>query len=238
VIELKRLQDIAGNENEWLKAKHHFAIGPYGNPTHLPIGSLYVFNDDEIAPHSGFGLHHHANVEIITYVRTGRLTHEDDQGHRGEIEAGNVQVMSAGTGIRHSETNAEDVPVKLFQIWLSPRTLGGPPQWNTKPFPKADRAGRFVTFASGGSTTDGILGIRADAKICGALLEQGSITEYPLAPGYAAYLVPSSGAVVVNGVGASAGEGLIVREDRLLQIEAQANTELILIASRDNGQSL
>jgi redox-sensitive bicupin YhaK (pirin superfamily) len=233
MIELKSLQEIAGAEKGWLKAKHHFAIGLYGNPAHLPIGNLYVFNDDEIAPHSGFGLHHHANVEIITYVRSGTVTHHDNQGHRSQIEAGNVQVMSAGTGISHSETNAEDVPLRLFQIWLSPREQGGTPHWNTKPFPKADRAGRFVTFASGRSNSEEALPICADAEVCGALLEEGSITEYLLGPGDAAYLVPASGSVSVNGVRSAAGEGLIIHGEQTLQIEALTNAEAVLIVTGD-----
>jgi quercetin 2,3-dioxygenase len=142
VIEVKQLRDIAGAENGWLKAKHHFAIGTYGNPVHLRIGSVYVFNDDEIAPNSEFGLHHHANIEIFTYVRHGTVTHEDNRGHRGQIEAGNVQLTSAGPGIPHSETNAGDISASLFQIWLSPRVAAGPLRWSTKPFSKADRAGR------------------------------------------------------------------------------------------------
>ena len=233
MIELKPLKDIAGAENGWLKAKHHFAIGQYGNPAHLPIGNLYVFNDDEIAPHSGFGFHHHANVEIITYVRSGTVTHEDDQGHRGQIEAGNVQVMSAGTGIFHSETNAGDAPVYVFQMWLSPRETGGSPRWSTKPFPKADRAGRFVTFASGRSTSEEALSIHANAEVSGALLEGGSITDYSLSPGDAAYLVPASGAVSVNGVRAEAREGLVIRGERTLRIEALLNAEVVLIVTED-----
>jgi quercetin 2,3-dioxygenase len=237
VIEVKRLEEIAGAENGWLKAKHHFAIGQYGNPAHLPIGNLYVFNDDEIAPHSGFGLHHHANVEIITYVRHGTVTHEDNQGHRGQIEAGNVQVMSAGNGIFHSERNAQDVPARLFQIWLAPRVPGGPPRWSTKPFPKADRAGRFVTFASGWSTNEEALSINADAEVCGALLDGGSTTEYSLLACDAAYLVPASGSVIVNGVHVGAREGLAIRGEQRLQVEAPVSTEVVLVVTRDSGQS-
>ncbi|QNI31643.1 pirin family protein [Alloacidobacterium dinghuense] len=233
MVELKALEDIAGRENGWLKAKHHFAIGEYGNSAHAPIGNLYVFNDDEIAPHSGFGLHHHANVEIITYVRYGTVTHQDDQGNRSQIEAGNVQVMSAGTGILHSETNIEDVPARLFQIWLSPKDQGGSPQWSTKPFPKADRAGRFVTFASGRTTDEEVLSMRADAEVSGALLERGSVTEYPLGSGDAAYLVPASGRVNVNGVRVEAREGLVIREEQALRIEAQLDAEVVLIVTRD-----
>ncbi len=233
MIEVKRLEDISGAEDGWLKAKHHFAIGAYGNPAHLPIGSLYEFNDDEIAPHSGFGLHHHANVEIITYVRYGTVTHEDNRGHRGQIEAGNLQVMSAGTGIFHSETNAEDIPACLFQIWLSPRVPGGAPRWSTKPFPKAGRAGRFVTLASGWSTSEEALPIGADAEVRGALLEGGSITDYSLGRGDAAYLVPASGSVSVNGVSARAREGLVIRAERILRIEALMNAEVVLIVTED-----
>jgi redox-sensitive bicupin YhaK (pirin superfamily) len=238
VIELKRLEDIAGAETGWLKAKHHFAIGPYGNPAHLPIGNLYVFNDDEIAPHSGFGFHHHADVEIITYVRQGTVTHEDNQGHRGQIEAGNVQVMSAGTGIFHSETNAEDVPARLFQIWLAPRVPGGPPRWSTKPFPKADRTGRFVRFASGWSTGEEVLPIGADAEVCGALLEGGSTSDFPLLPSDAAYLVPATGSVSINGVRVGAREGLAIRGERIIRVEALVQAEVVLVVTRENGKSL
>ena len=233
MIELKRLQDIAGAESGWLKAKHHFAIGPYGNPAHLPIGNLYAFNDDEIAPHSGFGLHHHSNVEIITYVRSGTVTHQDNKGHRGQIEAGNVQVMSAGTGIFHSESNAGDVPACLFQIWLTPREQGGQPRWSTRPFPKADRAGCFVTFASGRPTSEEALSIGADAEVWGALLQGGNITEFPLSPGDAAYLVPASGSVSVNGVRAGAREALVIRGERSLRVEAEGDAEVVLIVTEN-----
>jgi redox-sensitive bicupin YhaK (pirin superfamily) len=132
-----------------------------------------VLNDDEIAPHSGFGLHHHENVEIISYLREGTVTHRDDQGNIGKTHAGDVQVMSAGTGIRHSEENEEDVPIRLFQIWLKPSAAGGIPQWGNKPFPKADRAGAFVPLASG-RNAEGALPIRTDAEVYGALLQAGA----------------------------------------------------------------
>jgi redox-sensitive bicupin YhaK (pirin superfamily) len=105
--------------------RHHFAVGPYGNEAHKPLGNLIVLNDDEIAPHAGFGLHPHANVEIVTYVHDGIITHRDDQGNVGTVRAGDVQVMSAGTGISHSERNEGDSPVRMFQIWLRPNQTGG-----------------------------------------------------------------------------------------------------------------
>ena len=103
MLQLKSFEDISGLDAGWLKARHHFAIGPYGNPAHKAVGNLIVLNDDEIAPHAGFGLHHHKNVEIVTYLREGTVTHQDDKENFGKTHAGDVQVMSAGTGIRHSE---------------------------------------------------------------------------------------------------------------------------------------
>jgi quercetin 2,3-dioxygenase len=143
--------------------------------------------------------------------------------------------MSAGTGIFHSETNAEDIPACLFQIWLSPRVPGGPPRWSTKPFPKAGRAGRFVTFASGWSTSEEVLPLGADAEVHGALLEGGSITDYSLGRDDAAYLVPASSSVSVNGVRARAREGLVIRAERILRIQALMNAEVVLIVTEDKN---
>src|SRR6476660_7288062 len=109
MLQLKSFEDISGFDAGWLNAKHHFALGPYGNPAHKAVGNLIVLNDDEIAPHTGFGLHYHENIEIVTYLREGTVTHRDDKGNLGSTHAGDVQVMSAGTGIRHSEQNEEDV---------------------------------------------------------------------------------------------------------------------------------
>jgi redox-sensitive bicupin YhaK (pirin superfamily) len=169
MLYLRSFEDIGGLHAGWLQAKHHFAIGPYGNPAHKAVGNLIVLNDDEIAPHAGFGLHRHENVEIVSYLREGTVTHRDDQGNLGKTHAGDVQVMSAGTGIRHSEENEEDVPIRLFQIWLKPSAVGGIPQWGNKPFPKADRAGAFVPLASG-RNAEGALPIRTDAEVYGPKL--------------------------------------------------------------------
>lgn len=231
MLQLKSLDDIKGADAGWLKAKHHFAIGPYGNPKHTPVGNLIVFNDDVIAPHTGFGLHHHTNVEIVTYVREGTVTHEDDQGHRGKTRAGDVQVMSAGTGIHHSEKNEEDVPIHLFQIWLDPSSPGGTPWWGNKPFPKADRAGALVVLASG-RRADGVLPIRTDAEVSGAMLQAGTETEYSFQEGDAGYLVPATGEVEVNGVRVHAREGLVIQKEKKISIRALADSELVLVATR------
>jgi quercetin 2,3-dioxygenase len=230
MLKLKALDDISGADAGWLKAKHHFAIGRYGNPAHQPIGNLVVLNDDEVAPHNGFGLHHHANVEIVSYIREGAVTHGDDQGNIGKTHAGDVQVMSAGTGIRHSEHNEEEVPIRLFQIWLKPSRSGGHPRWGNKPFPKADRAGMFVPLASG-RNAEGALPIRTDAEVSGALLQAGSEVTHTLRKGDAGYLVPATGQIEVNGVPVHAREGLVIRDEERIFIKAVEDSELVLIVT-------
>jgi redox-sensitive bicupin YhaK (pirin superfamily) len=230
VLELKSLRDIASADTWWLRARHHFAIGPYGNPGHKPLGNLIVLNDDEIAPHAGFGLHHHANVEIVSYVHDGTLTHRDDQGNEGTVRAGDVQVMSAGTGIRHSERNQEDSPVRMFQIWLTPNVSGGAPTWGHRPFPKADRAGSMVALASGWNAK-GALPIRTDAEVSGALLLAGTERTYTFNSGDAGYLVPATGAVEVNGVLVKAREGLVIRKETAISIKATQDSELVLVVT-------
>lgn len=230
MVELKPYAEIGSADAGWLKAKHHFAINHHGNPAHGPLGNLYVLNDDEIAPHSGFGLHYHANVEIITYVREGVVTHQDNLGNKGHIPSGDVQVMSAGTGIGHSERNDENVPARLFQIWLTPREQGGSPRWGSKPFPRADRSGQFVVLASGRSASDA-LPIRADAEVSGAILEGGTIIEHTLQRGDDAYLVPATGSLTVNGVRVKARDGLVIRDETSIRIEALVNAEVVLIVT-------
>src|SRR2546423_1509952 len=164
--------------NGWLKAKHHFSFGSHYDPANMGHGALRVWNDDEIAPNSGFPAHPHANMEIITYVREGAITHQDSLGNKGRTEAGDVQVMSAGSGIRHSEYNLENAKTKIFQIWIEPTTKGGQPTWGAKPFPKSDRSGKLVTIASGIAGDKDALPIRADARVLATTLKAGGSAEY------------------------------------------------------------
>jgi redox-sensitive bicupin YhaK (pirin superfamily) len=183
VIEHRPVSELGGGDHGWLKALHHFHIGDVGNPAHKALGNLYVWNDDEIAPGTGFPRHAHRDVEIITYVREGYVSHSDSLGNTGRTEAGDVQVMSAGTGIEHSEVGAVDRRTKLFQIWLHPRMRGGKPHWGTKPFPKSDRAGRFIVLASGFVEDTDALVICSDARVLGATLAAGQSLTYDMAPG-------------------------------------------------------
>lgn len=229
MIEHRSLSEIGSGDLGWLKAKHHFAIGPHGNPAHAALGNLYVLNDDEIAPGTGFPLHPHANVEIITYVREGAVTHRDSLGNEGRTAAGDVQVMSAGTGIKHLEKNNEGGATKIFQIWLHPRVAGGKPRWGNRPFPKSDRAGQLVVLASGFDTDSEALPIRADARVMGATLRAGQRISYDLGEGRMAYLVPARGDVIVNGFPIHTREGAVVRDEKHLEIEAQNDSEIVLI---------
>jgi len=176
MIERRPFDQLGTTDHGWLRARHHFSFGDYTDPTRTGWGALRVWNDDEIAPNTGFPHHPHANMEIITYVREGAITHKDSLGNEGRTEAGDVQVMSAGSGIRHAEYNLEQGPTRIFQIWIMPTNRGGSPAWGSQPFPKGDRSGRFVTLASGvGDDTDA-LPIRVDARVLGATLKAGEST--------------------------------------------------------------
>jgi redox-sensitive bicupin YhaK (pirin superfamily) len=168
-------------------------------------------------------------MEIVTYVREGAITHEDDLGNRGRTEAGDVQVMSAGTGIRHAEYNREPGATRIFQIWILPDRVGGRPSWGTRPFPKGDRAGRFVPLASGLPGDAEALPIRTRARVAGATLRAGESAEYALDPGRRAYLVPAAGAVEVNGVRLEPRDGAAIRDEAVLRVRALEDAEVLLV---------
>ncbi len=222
--------DRLGHERlEWLDTRYHFSFAGYHDPARMGWGALRVWNDDEIAPGAGFPPHPHRDMEIVTYVRAGAVTHEDSLGNKGRTEAGDVQVMSAGTGIRHAEYNRENEPTRLFQIWIVPSERGGAPGWGTRPFPKADRAGRLVVLASGDKADAEALPIRADARVLGATLQRGESLEYRLGAGRHAYLVPVSGSLEVNGLTLAARDGAAIRDEAVLRLSALAETELVMV---------
>jgi redox-sensitive bicupin YhaK (pirin superfamily) len=229
MIERRSFGGLGGADHGWLKAKHHFSFAGYYDPERMGWGSLRVWNDDEIAPNTGFPPHPHADMEIITYVRQGAITHQDNLGNKGRTEAGDVQVMSAGSGIRHSEYNQEPETTRIFQLWIEPNRSGGRPSWGAKPFPKGDRSGRFVTLASGFETDTDALPIRTDARVLGATLKAGETTEYVLGDERSAYLVPAAGAVEVNGVRLDARDGAAIRNEAILKITALEESELVLV---------
>jgi len=229
MIELRPFDKLGGADHGWLKAKHHFSFARYHDPKRMGHGSLRVWNDDEIAPNTGFPPHPHEEMEIVTYVRQGAITHEDSMGHKGRTEAGDVQVMSAGSGIRHAEYNREPVPTKIFQIWIEPSVGGGEPSWGAKPFPKGDRSGRFVPLASGFASDPEALPIRAEARVLGATLKAGETAKYELAPMRHVYLVPAQGSVEVNGVRIGTRDGAAITDEALLAVKALEDAEIVLV---------
>lgn len=229
MIELRPYNELGGAQHGWLDTRHHFSFADYYNPKRMHWGHLRVWNDDTIAARSGFPAHPHRDMEIITYVRSGAITHQDSLGNRGRTEAGDVQVMSAGTGILHSEMNEEDVATQIFQIWIMPDEKGLPPTWGTKPFPKGERSGSFVTLASGLAGDTDALPIRANARLVAATLTAGQSAEYPIAAGRKVYLVPASGRIEINGVVAAAGDGVAVSDESLLKVRAQQDSEIVLV---------
>lgn len=231
MIERRPFNELGGADHGWLKAKHHFSFAGYNEPSRMGWGALRVWNDDEIAAGSGFPPHPHADMEIITYVRDGAITHEDSLGNKGRTEAGDVQVMSAGSGVRHAEYNAEPDTTRIFQIWIIPDTRGGTPSWGARPFPKGDRSGRFVALASGVAGDGDALPIRANARVLGARLKAGESVEYTLNAQRHAYLVPAAGTVEVNGVRIDARDGAAIHNESRIVVSALADAEIVLVDS-------
>ena len=229
MIEVRSFDRLGGADHGWLKAKHHFSFGGYFDPKRMGWGALRVWNDDEIAPHTGFPSHPHANMEIITYVRDGAITHEDSLGNRGRTEAGDVQVMSAGSGIRHAEYNREPETTRLFQIWIEPEREGGTPSWGAKPFPRGDRGGAFVVLASGFKGDADALPIRAEARVLGATLKAGETAQYALGKRRHGYLVPAEGEVEVNGMRVNPRDGAAIADEAVVKIKALSNAEVVLV---------
>jgi redox-sensitive bicupin YhaK (pirin superfamily) len=229
MIERRPFATLGGDDLGWLKTRHHFSFASYHHADRMGWGSLRVWNDDEIAAGGGFPLHPHADMEIITYVRAGAITHRDSMGNQGRTEAGDVQVMSAGTGIRHSEYNLEDVTTLIFQIWIHPTARGGAPSWGAKPFPRADRSGRFVTLASGDAADQDALPIRADARVLGATVKAGEHVTIDLDPRRHAYLVPASGVIEAGGVRIAARDGAAITDVARLDIVALEDAEIVLV---------
>jgi redox-sensitive bicupin YhaK (pirin superfamily) len=229
MLQLRSKETLDQGDHGWLKARHHFVVRAGGNRANSPLGALVVWNDDEIAPGTGFGLHSHADMEIVTYVRQGAVTHKDSVGNVGRTLAGDVQVISAGTGISHSEHNRDQDALKLFQIWLLPRQRGGTPRWHSRKFPKADRAGRLVELASGEPKNAETLPIRADARVMGATLLAGTVLTHTPSPYRLSYLAPAQGVVIVNGRRVAMGDGIAATDEPELTIAAEENAEFILV---------
>ncbi|MDR2856551.1 MAG: pirin family protein [Novosphingobium sp.] len=229
MIELRPFSSLGAADHGWLDARHHFSFAGYHDPARTNWGRLRVWNDDTIAPQSGFPPHPHRDMEIVTYVRKGAITHRDSLGNEGRTAAGDVQVMSAGSGIQHAEYNLEDEETTLFQIWILPDRPGGTPGWGAQPFPREDRAGRFITLASGIAGDEGALPIRANARVAGAMVKAGESVTYALTPDRHVYLVPATGRIRIGDVTAAARDGVAVTGVDSITLTALKDSEIVLV---------
>jgi redox-sensitive bicupin YhaK (pirin superfamily) len=234
MIELRPFNTLGAANHGWLDAHHHFSFANYHDPVRVHWGALRVWNDDAIAAGTGFPTHPHSDMEIITYVRKGAITHRDSMGNKGRTAAGDVQVMSAGSGVRHSEYNLEDEETRIFQIWIIPDARGGTPSWGARQFPKDDRNGAFIPLASGAANDDdarsGALPIRADARVLGATIKAGeSVTYTPRSADRHLYLVPATGKVRIGEVEAVARDGVAITQLASITITALEDSEVVLV---------
>jgi redox-sensitive bicupin YhaK (pirin superfamily) len=230
MIEVIPFASLGRFDNEWLAARYHFSFANYRHRERNGLGPLLVWNDDTIQPGTGFPRHGHRDMEIITYVREGAITHEDHLGNVGRTQAGDVQVMSAGKGILHAEFNKEAEPARIFQIWIMPDAEGHKPRWETKAFPKGEAAGRLVVLASGrdGDGGQGALAINQDAALLGATLPEGTTVTHAIGQGRQAYLVVARGTVRVNGTQVGERDGAVVSGESAIAVEAIGEAELLI----------
>jgi redox-sensitive bicupin YhaK (pirin superfamily) len=203
-----RLAGERGHANHgWLDSWHSFSFGDYYDPRHMGFGPLRVINEDRIAPGSGFPMHGHRDMEIISYVLAGALAHRDSMGNGSAIAPGDVQRMSAGTGVRHSEYNAHDGETHFLQIWIEPARLGLPPSYEQRRFPAAEKRGRLRAIAAPDGR-DGSLTIHQDAVVYAGLFDGPESARLALRPGRKAYVHVARGKLAVNGLALAAGDAL------------------------------
>ncbi|ALE16582.1 Pirin [Altererythrobacter epoxidivorans] len=232
MIDIRPFASLGAANHGWLDARHHFSFANYYDPARMGWGSIRVWNDDTIAPKSGFPPHPHSDMEIVTFVRSGAITHKDSLGNAGRTAAGDVQVMSAGTGITHAEYNLEDEATTLFQIWIEPDRRGEKPGWGQREFPSASRAGGFEILASGDPEGDGTLGIRTDARVAAANLLAGQKAVWETGADRHQYLVAPKGRIRVNGIEAQPRDGIAVTGETRIEVEAIDDAEIVLVDAR------
>jgi hypothetical protein len=225
---LRRAGERGHADHGWLDSFHTFSFADYHDPAHMGFRALRVINDDTVAPGGGFGAHPHRDMEIISYVLDGALAHRDSMGTGSVIQPGDVQRMSAGTGVVHSELNASKTDdVHFLQIWLQPARRGLPPGYEQRSFPAAEKAGRLRLVASPDGR-DGSVTVHTDASLYAGVLGAGETAELPLAPGRHAWVHVARGAARVNGHDLTAGDGLALSDEALVRIEGQDRGEVLV----------
>lgn len=224
-IKIYPFTKLGKSEHGWLKARHHFSFGNYYDSNRLGFASLRVINDDIIQPSTGFDTHPHKNMEIITYVKKGAITHRDNKGNIGKTTAGDVQVMSAGSGIAHSEYNLENEETHLYQIWIKPNILNTVPSWDSHKFPKETAKNNFTLLVSGNQ--DAPLHIKQTASIYAGYLEEEKTISHKLDG--RAYLLIADGEINLNDKILQKGDGAEIENEQILEFKALIDSEIILI---------
>jgi redox-sensitive bicupin YhaK (pirin superfamily) len=232
MIERRPFEKLGKSNHGWLNANFHFSFAEYRDPARVHWGALRVWNNDRIAPQSGFPPHPHRDMEIVTYVIKGAITHQDHLGNQGRTEAGQIQVMSAGKGIQHAEYNMEQAETELFQIWILPNQEGVPARWETVQFPADARDGKLVALASGRGH-EGAIPLHADGALFAGTLKAGQTIRQKL-DGKPAYLVPAKGRIEVVGrdgktVTADARDGVAVIDEAEIELKASEDAEIVLV---------
>ena len=230
MITVRPYASLGHADHGWLDARHHFSFAHYWDPSRVHFGELRVINDDKVEAQKGFGTHAHDNMEIITYVRKGAITHKDSLGNEGRTGAGDVQVMSAGSGVQHSEFNREDEATKLYQIWILPNQKNVAPRWEARAFPRAPvTAGPLPVLVSGRDEdrAGGALFIYQDAAISGGRLAKGTVIQQQIK--HQAYILASEGSIMLDGVRLDPGDGAEVVDVKDLKISADTDAEVLVI---------
>jgi redox-sensitive bicupin YhaK (pirin superfamily) len=215
---LRRREERGSFDHGWLETHHTFSFGAYHDPGQMGFGALRVINEDRVAPGTGFGMHGHRDMEIVTIVLSGRLRHRDSLGHEEDLGPGEVQHMSAGTGIRHAELNPSATePVHLYQVWIEPARAGAAPRYGQAVFPSEGRDGRWQVVASPDGA-EGSLEMGQDARVLLADVAPGRVVEHPIGAGRRAWLQVLSGSVEADGLALEAGDGLAVEGEAGLSV--------------------
>ena len=229
MINIQKYEDLGAMQISWLSAKYHFSFSNYYNPKRMNFGKLRVINDDIVRVGGGFATHHHDNMEIITYIRSGAITHKDSNGNLARIGVGEIQVMSAGTGIYHSEHNLENEDTKLYQIWIEPHSRGLKPQWQSAVFPTEVNEKGLPLLVSGRIEDKNldILHINQYASIYGGRIKQGAKIDHKIKD--QAYLLVSQGLIEIEGKILKKGDGCEITDQKNVEILAKEESELVII---------
>ena len=228
MIVLRKGSERGHADHGWLDSRHTFSFADYHDPSHVQFGALRVINEDRVQPDRGFGTHGHRDMEIISYVLSGALAHTDSMGERAVLRSGDVQRMTAGTGVRHSESNPSSrEPVHFLQIWILPRTPGLPPGYEQKHFSRHDKRNRLCLVASPDGR-EGSLTLHQDARLYAALLEEGGTVSHETRPGRSLWVQVASGACTVSGHPLSEGDGAAITEESRITLAGAPEAEILL----------